>query len=288
MRLFSLFVLTVMGLTSLPGEAAGLRFSLVKTAETKTLDAFTVADGQWTQTAIANHVAVLIEHHAATLLFDTSLGRQVDSQFASEMPWYDKPLLRYGEVQPVRDQLERDGIHVDRILLSHAHWDHPSGLADFPEVPVWAPYAEIEFSQIATPPAVLPSQFRHGVKWLPYDFAPEPFMGFDASHDLFGDGSLVLVPLSGHTPGSVGLFVTRDDGRRFFFSGDASWRLEGFTGPKEKFWISRRMVDHDRQATRDVLQQVHRLLQREPTLTVVPAHDAKVHEQLGYYPNWVR
>jgi glyoxylase-like metal-dependent hydrolase (beta-lactamase superfamily II) len=288
MRLFSLFAAALLALASLPGEAAGVRFSLVKTAETKTLDAFTVEGGAWTQTAIASHVAVLIEHHAATLLFDTSLGRQVDSQFEGEMPWYDKPLLRYGEVQPVRDQLDRDGIRVDRILLSHAHWDHASGLADFPEVPVWAPYEEIEFSQIATPPAILPSQFKHKVKWLPYEFAPKPFMGFGESHDLFGDGSLVLVPLRGHTPGSVGLFITLEDGRRFFFTGDASWRLEGFTGPKEKFWISRHMVDHDRKATRQVLQQVHELLQQSPTLTVVPAHDARVHQQLGFYPSWTR
>jgi glyoxylase-like metal-dependent hydrolase (beta-lactamase superfamily II) len=264
-----------------------VRFSLVKTAETKTLDAFTVEGGKWTETATANHMAVLIEHHAATLLFDTSLGRQVDRQFDSEMPWHDKPLLRYGPVQPVRDQLDRDGIRVDRILLSHAHWDHASGLADFPEVPVWAPYEEIEFSQIATPPAVLPSQFEHPIKWVPYPFAPQAFMGFGDSHDLFGDGSLVLVPLHGHTPGSVGLFITLENGRRFFFTGDASWRLEGFTGPKEKFWFGRNMVDNDHDATRQVLQQVHELLQREPDLAVIPAHDAEVHRQFGYYPSWV-
>ncbi|MHA6493551.1 MBL fold metallo-hydrolase [Pseudomonas borbori] len=281
-----LLLAVLLSLASLCSEAAGLRFSLVKTAETRTLDAFTVAGGKWTETAVASHMAVLIEHHAATLLFDTSLGRQVDSQFASEMPWYDKPLLQYGAVQPVRDQLDRDGIRVDRILLSHAHWDHASGLADFAEVPVWAPYEEIEFIHIATPPAILPSQFAHTIKWVPYGFAAQPFMGFSDSHDLFGDGSLVLVPMRGHTPGSVGLFITLEDGRRFFFTGDASWRLEGFTGPREKFWISRNMVDNDREETRQVLQHVHQLIKREPALVVVPAHDAQVQQQLGYYPKW--
>ncbi|VXB90064.1 Hydrolase [Pseudomonas sp. 8AS] len=274
-------------LLSLPSQAAGLRFTLVKTAETETRDAFTIEDGAWSEKVIANHVAVLIEHHAATLLLDTSLGRQVDQQFEAQMPWYDKPLLRYGPVTPVRDQIERDGIRVDRILLSHAHWDHASGLADFPEVPVWAPYEEIEFSRIATPPALLPSQFKHPIKWVPFTFANQPFLGFEQSHDLFGDGSLVLVPLFGHTPGSVGLFLTLDDGRRFFFTGDASWRLEGFTGPREKFWISRNMVDNDREATRAQLDKVHQLLQREPGLIVVPAHDEAVQRQLGYYPHWV-
>ncbi|XQE68880.1 MBL fold metallo-hydrolase [Pseudomonas sp. P3C3] len=284
MRLL-LFVL-LLAISTAP-QAAGLRFTLVKTAETETRDAFTVEGGAWTEKAIANHVAVLIEHHAATLLLDTSLGRQVDQQFETEMPWYDKPLLRYGKVTPVRDQLDRDGISIDRILLTHSHWDHASGLVDYPEVPVWAPYDEIEFSRIATPPAVLPSQFSHAIRWVPFQFDAQPFMGFESSHDLFGDGSLVLVPMAGHTPGSIGLFLTLDDGRRFFLTGDTSWRLQGFTGPKEKFWLSKRMVDNDPDGTRLQLERVHRLLQVYPQLTVIPAHDESAQRALGYYPQWI-
>lgn len=268
-------------------QAEGLRFALVKTSGAETLDAFTVEGGQWTRTVPVNHTAVLIQHHAATLLLDTGLGRQVDAQFEKDMPWWDKPLFKYQAVTPARDQLDRDGIRVDRILLTHAHWDHASALADFPEVPVWAPWAEIDFSHIATPPAVLPSQFTHGVRWQPFEFEPTPYMGFDESLDLFGDGSVVLVPLTGHTPGSVGAFLTLADGRRFFFTGDTSWRLEGFTGPNEKFWVSRRMVDNDREGTRAQLQRVHDLIQADPALTVVPAHDAAVQDRLGYYPQWV-
>ncbi|OEC35662.1 hydrolase [Pseudomonas sp. 1D4] len=268
-------------------QADGLRFALVKTSSAETLDAFTVEGGQWTRTVPVNHTAVLIQHHAATLLLDTGLGRQVDAQFETDMPWWDKPLFKYQTVTPARDQLDRDGLRIDRILLTHAHWDHASALADFPEVPVWAPWAEIDFSHIATPPAVLPSQFTHGVRWQPFEFEPTPYMGFDESLDLFGDGSVVLVPLTGHTPGSVGVFLTLADGRRFFFTGDTSWRLEGFTGPNEKFWVSRRMVDNDREGTRAQLQRVHDLIQADPALSVVPAHDAAVQDRIGYYPQWV-
>ena len=84
-----------------------------------------------------------------------------------------------------------------------------------------------------------------------------------------------------------GLFLTLDDGRRFFFTGDTSWRLEGFTGPKEKFWLSKRMVDNDPEGTRSQLEKVHRLLQEQPQLRVIPAHDEAVQRQLGYYPKWV-
>ncbi|MDV3444058.1 hypothetical protein R0G64_32685, partial [Pseudomonas otitidis] len=36
------------------------------------------------------------------------------------------------------------------------------------------------------------SQFTHGVRWQPFEFEPTPYMGFDESLDLFGDGSVVL------------------------------------------------------------------------------------------------
>jgi len=45
-------------------------------------------------------------------------------------------------------------------------------------------------------------------------FNPVPYETFDESADLYKDGSVVVVPLRGHTPGSVGIFVNyrRSDG----------------------------------------------------------------------------
>ncbi|BGD71444.1 MBL fold metallo-hydrolase [Pseudomonas aeruginosa] len=264
-----------------------MRVALLRTSGVETLDALTVDGGSWVRRVPLSHTAVLIEHHAATLLFDTGLGRDIDAQFRADMPWWAAPLFAYQKVVPARDQLDAAGIRVDRILLSHAHWDHASGLVDFPEVPVWAPYEEIAFSRIATPPAAFPSQFRHGVRWRPYSFDPRPFMGFDESLDLFGDGRLVLVPLPGHTPGSVGLFVTLDSGRRLFFSGDTSWRLEGVEGPRQKFFAGRALVDRDPARTLAQLAKIRLLLRSDPRLSVIPAHDARVQAALGYFPHWL-
>lgn len=288
MRLSHLLLALLLGLSSLPALADGLRFALVRTSGVTTLDALTVADGAWTEKVRMNHMAVLIQHHAATLLFDTGLGSQAETQFRQDMPWWDKPLFRFGEVRPVRDQLAGSGIRIDRILLSHAHWDHASGLSDFPDVPVWAPYAEIDYAHIATPPAVFPSEFSASTRWHPYAFSPTPFLAFDESLDLFGDGSLVLVPMPGHTPGSVGLFITLENGRRYFFSGDTSWRLKGFSGPRQKFWASSRLVDQNREQTLAQLAKVHEMLIAHPEITVIPAHDADAQDRLGYYPQWVQ
>lgn len=282
-RLASLLI----ALLVLPVQAAEMRVALLRTSGVETLDALTVDGGSWVRRVPLSHTAVLIEHHAATLLFDTGLGRDIDAQFRADMPWWAAPLFAYQKVAPARDQLDAAGIRVDRILLSHAHWDHASGLVDFPEVPVWAPYEEITFSRIATPPAAFPSQFRNGVRWRPYSFDQQPFMGFDESLDLFGDGRLVLVPLPGHTPGSVGLFVTLDSGRRLFFSGDTSWRLEGVEGPRQKFFAGRALVDRDPARTLAQLAKIRLLLRSDPRLSVIPAHDARVQAALGYFPHWL-
>ncbi|SDH43264.1 MBL fold metallo-hydrolase [Pseudomonas panipatensis] len=288
MRSVLLILALLAGIASLHAEAAGIRFALVRTSGTSTLEALSVAGGSWIHRARFNHTAVLIQHHAATLLFDTGLGSHARAQFDQDMPWWGKPLFRFGEVKPVRAQLNGSGIRVDRILLSHAHWDHASGLSDFPDVPVWAPYEEIEYAQTGTPPAVFPSEFSRGTRWTPYEFSSGPFLGFDASLDLFGDGSLVLVPMPGHSPGSVGLFVTLEDGRRFLFSGDTSWRLSAFDGPHEKFWISRKLVDQDRQRTLAALARVRLLMRAHPEISVIPAHDADAQDRLGYYPTWIQ
>ena len=287
MRLLRLLLTGLLLAASPFASAQGLRFALVKTSHAETLDAFTMEGGQWTRTVAVNHTAVLIQHHAATLLLDTGLGRQVDAQFQGDMPWWDKPLFKYEDVVPRASNWTATASASTASSSPTRTGTTPRAWRTFPRCRSGRP-GRRSSSATSAPPAVLPSQFTHEILWRPFDFQPEPYMGFDESLDLFGDGSLVLVPLTGHTPGSVGLFLTLDDGRRFFFTGDTSWRLEGFTGPHEKFWVSRRMVDNDRDGTLAQLRRVHDLLQAEPELTVVPAHDAAVQDRLGYYPQWVQ
>ena len=166
-------------------------------------------------------------------------------QLDAELPWRIK---RYGEVQPARDQLERDGLYIDRIVLGCVRWEHASGLADFPGVPVLASPDSLDYLQTATPPAVLPSQFRHPIDWQPLQFEPRPYLGHGQSLDVFGDGQLVLVPLTEH--GAVGLYLTLADGRRFFFRGD---REQG-SAPQG----------------------------------VAALRDADIKAALGFYPRWVQ
>jgi N-acyl homoserine lactone hydrolase len=119
-----------------------------------------------------------------------------------------------------------------------------------------------------------------------FDFTGGPYENFDRSLDLFNDGSMVLVPLPGHTTGSTGVFVTLHSGKRFLFTGDLTWAREGFELPAERPWLARRLVDYDEAGVRRSVIKVHQLTRKHPDLIVVPAHDRRVHERIASLPRF--
>ncbi len=272
-----------------PSKPSDVRFTLLKTSQVKTQEGFAFEGGNLFKSVTITHTAVLVEHPRGRFLFDTGLGQEIDHQYRQDMPWWARPLFSYGPVTPVRQAMEDARLEpVDRIILSHAHWDHASGLVDFPRAEVWITQPEKDFIAHPHPGAVLPSQLNApGVNWKVYAMEDRPFASFTQSRDLFGDGSVVLVPLSGHTPGSVGLFVTVKSGRQYLFCGDVVWKLDAARRVKPKFWLPSRIVDHDRPATLHSIAHLHRLMTANPSLVVVPTHDADVHEAIGTFPRWV-
>jgi glyoxylase-like metal-dependent hydrolase (beta-lactamase superfamily II) len=125
------------------------------------------------------------------------------------------------------------------------------------------------------------------VSWHALAFQPQAYEGFDLSLDLFGDGSLVLVPLFGHTPGSMGVFLTVSSGRRFLFVGDVSWSAAAVAQGQPKFWAARALVDGDAGATAAAISKIRALIARDPKIVIVPAHDSVVQDGLGYFPKWI-
>lgn len=269
----------------------GLRFSVLKTAFSRgAFESMIVGGGSWLRYRQPSQMAVLVQHPQATFLFDTGLGRQVAQQFQTN-GWFHRQVFAYGDVDPAADQLVRAGWSPDQIKMivpSHMHWDHISGLVDFPQAQVLVADAERAQAQQGTPPAFIHSQFDSVQHWQPLRFADRPYVGFPKSLDLFGDGSVVLVPLGGHTVGQVGMFLSLPSGARYFFTGDVTWTLEGVLWPADRSWALRQIVrvDHDEAENQRAIVLLHHIHKQYPTLKVIPAHDEHVLATLPQFPNF--
>lgn len=285
-----------------PGQAAAppappapavpvVRLAVVRVASLPVREGMLFSGGRFGETATTNFSAFVVEHGTQRLLIDAGLGARIARQYAADMPRWGRPFFRVPEpVDPVRRQLEAAGIGaVSRVLLTHAHWDHASGLEDFPGAEVWAAEAELATVRAARSGigTAWPSQVSSpALHWRAFAFAGPAFEGFERSEDLFGDGRVVAVPMAGHTPGSVGVFVTVSSGRRFFFVGDVVWTTLALADARPKFWPARQLVDADAEGTQRTIELIRAAQQRDPALVVVPAHDALVQDRLGYFPRW--
>ncbi|MBX3587492.1 MAG: MBL fold metallo-hydrolase [Ramlibacter sp.] len=269
-----------------------VRFAVIKTAALPVKEALLFAGGRLGHPAVTNFSAFLIQHGDSRFLFDTGLGSQVAQQYAQDMPLWMRPFFKYeGPVLPVRQQLAQAGVPpVTDIYLSHDHWDHASGLVDFPGAAVWVTPQERVHARESQgkPGGAWPSQVGSpSIQWRTVTLQPVPYEGFESSLDLYGDDRVVLVPLQGHTPGSVGLFVRVSSGARYFFVGDAVWSAQALKEGRPKFWPARQIVDDDVARTQQVIDRIRAAMARDPALVVVPAHDGAVQDALGYFPKWV-
>lgn len=212
--------------------------------------------------------AFLVEHPDGLCLFDT--GQTSSAARAGHLPrWH--PYLRLARFEltaadEAPQQLRRlghDSADVRWLVLSHLHTDHVGTVAAFAAAEVLV--ARAEWSRATglggRVRGYLPQHWPDGLSPRLVDFDGAPVGPFTGSHDLAGDGRLVLVPTPGHTPGHMSM-LGRDSSGSFLCAGD---------------------LTHDPSGLADAAPEVDAFC-RAAEVTVLTAHDDHARADLGGGP----
>ena len=233
--------------------------------------------------------AVLVQHPRGDLLIDTGFGREVDDQ-VKLLPLLMQVTTDYDKATPAAEQLITQGYDLKSlagVVLTHAHWDHVSGLDSLHKTAIFVPMLEQTFIEEGGDNSALAKQLTTN-QLKSYAFVNKPYLGFAQQFDVWGDGSVVLVPAPGHTPGSVLVFLTLPSGQRLALLGDLVWQLDGITQLAEKPWIARQLIGEDTDAVRNAIAHVAAIAKKFPQIKLLPAHDAKAMGSLPIYPEALR
>lgn len=237
-------------------------------------------------------LSVLIERDNGLVLFDTGIGTRIEEEMRPPIYWgnlFFHSCVMRTQFDPRQDalvhQLPKLGFRpedVKNVIVSHLHWDHAGGMRDFPEAHFFVGRQEWDFASGLSGMSLLKNAFikeqfcEAGLDIELIETDPRKhFKNFPASYDLFGDDSMVLVDMPGHSPGLMGLYVTMPSGRCFLFSADTFYFPEGLEQRIPKSRLMQSLVSEGPEAGASI-DRIYELMKCDSQLEIVGSHDYRI------------
>lgn len=218
-------------------------------------------------------LSYLVVHPRGMLLWDTGIDDAIaglaDGRRIIDAITFRVPRTLAGQLAGIGV----DPAAVPLVGLSHLHIDHVGNLGLFPAATVLVQEAEVD------------AAFGPAAEELTY--IPQAYAALDRSrirpvageHDVFGDGSVVMTPMPGHTPGHQGLLVTLARSGPILLAGDVSYSARDYAEGVP------RQSDVDVEATRRSIAAA-KALERERGATVWLHHDLEAQRDVRRAPEF--
>jgi len=162
----------------------------------------------------------LVVHSKGRLIFDTGVHCDARTDPAGRLGKRIAELfkLRSGKDEDVVSQLALLGLtpaDIDYVACSHFHFDHCGCNASFPRAVFLVQRAELAIAR------------SDRNRYNPRDWdLPVEYRELEGEHDVFGDGSVVLLPTPGHTAGHQSMWIRPAGSQQFLMTSDASYTRE--------------------------------------------------------------
>ncbi|MBM7489392.1 glyoxylase-like metal-dependent hydrolase (beta-lactamase superfamily II) [Micromonospora luteifusca] len=235
---------------------------------------------RWTEPLPIN--VYVIEHDEGLVLFDTGQDRRsvTDPGYFPGGPagHLYRRLAKFDVpagatlTERLRDQ-GYDIADVRVAIVSHLHQDHIGGLRELPRSAHILVDAN-ELAEVDKRFAVFAGLLREhihvpGVSFTavtPHRVEDPAIAPFTHAHDVMGDGSLLLLPTPGHTPGSMSLLLRAQGLPPMLFVGDVTYDVQ-------RLAADRIPGVGDLSGLHEVTHRVNMLAARHPSMPILAAHD---------------
>lgn len=272
-----------------------VKLSLFKTGYCVHPEKIAVKDGSLRKVKFPALVGLISHPEKGYILFDTGYASHF-FEACEKFPYSIYPKVTpvfFNSNESIKEQLLAIQIHpdeIDTILISHFHGDHVGGLKDFPNSKIICSRKGYEFVKDKKRfqavrngylPDLIPTDFEERAIFIDDQQMVklnEEFAPFQEGWDLFGDGSLICIDLTGHATGQLGLFLHDEKRGDVLLCADACWQSRAY---REKIYPHRlaNIIMSDIKSYQDNLDKLNRLHHQNPEIRIIPTHCTEIWEE---------